>query len=179
MIRICYKGQLFNCFKLAGGGGGGGGVDVLAPLVLLAPLAGLASLYAAAAVNSNSALITLAVLNNNGGRKKRSLDLANEAEEELTASMNFMNEHRVNGTDLAHRLLVNHLTCNNLFEDYCLAKIGCLLAAERLHADQTKLILLELLRNPYLNDESKENILMGYKSTPADKNACLNFPCKL
>jgi hypothetical protein len=41
----------------------------LAPLVLLAPLAGLGALYAAAAIQSTSALASLAVLNT--GRKKR------------------------------------------------------------------------------------------------------------
>ncbi len=55
-----------------GGGGGGSGVDVLAPLVLFAPLAGLAALYTAAAINSNSALVTLATLNT--GRKKRDVE---------------------------------------------------------------------------------------------------------
>ncbi len=51
-------------------GGGGSAVDFLAPLVLLAPLAGLAALYTAAAINANSALVTLATLNT--GKKKRS-----------------------------------------------------------------------------------------------------------
>ena len=56
----------------------GTGVDFLAPLVLLAPLAGLAALYTAAAINSNSALLTLATLNT--GKKKRS---AEDDEEEV------------------------------------------------------------------------------------------------
>jgi hypothetical protein len=42
-----------------GYGGGGRNVDFLAPLVLFAPLAGLAALYTAAAVNSNSALVRI------------------------------------------------------------------------------------------------------------------------
>jgi hypothetical protein len=55
-------------------GGGVGGfetglpIDFIAPLILLAPLAGLAVLYAAAFISGNSTLITIAVLS---GRKRR------------------------------------------------------------------------------------------------------------
>ncbi len=62
---------------LAGYSDGGSGVDILGPLVLLAPLAGLAALYTAAAINSNSALVTLATLNT--GRKKRGIAWEEEA----------------------------------------------------------------------------------------------------
>ena len=53
------------------GGGGGGGAPALAPLVFLAPLAGLAALYAMAYVNTNPALLTLTSIS---GRKKRAVD---------------------------------------------------------------------------------------------------------
>ncbi len=56
--------------------------------MLLAPLAGLAALYAAAAINSNSALVTLATLNT--GKKKRSAgDLE---EQDLLAMEEFLKE---------------------------------------------------------------------------------------
>ena len=63
---------------------------VVAPLVFLAPLAGLAALYALAYVNTNPALLSLVPIS---GRKKRSLSL----EDRTTVGgevegMDYMNE---------------------------------------------------------------------------------------
>ena len=58
-------------------------MDLLAPLVLLAPLAGLASLIAAAAINSNSVLVSLATLNT--GKKKRSVEEMEEDRQRILA----------------------------------------------------------------------------------------------
>ena len=62
----------------------------MAPLVFLAPLAGLAALYALAYVNTNPALLSLVPIS---GRKKRSLSL----EDRTTVGgevegMDYMNE---------------------------------------------------------------------------------------
>ena len=154
-----------------GGGGGGGGnpVDVLAPLVLLAPLAGLASLYAAAAINSNSALITLAVLNNNG-RKKR--DVGDEENfDEFDSSMKTLEKIGVNATDVAQKLLVDHMTCNGLFEDACLARVGCLLAS----VETGDVFLNDLMRNRFIDDAAKREILNGHQNG----QNCHRFICRI
>jgi len=66
---------LASCRELVkrddGYGDDGASVDILGPLVLLAPLVGLLALFAAAVINSTNALVTIATLTT--GRKKRDL----------------------------------------------------------------------------------------------------------
>lgn len=98
---------------------------MLAPLVFLAPLAGVLSLYAAAAINSNSALITLAVLNT--GRKKRSAH--SPEEEEVDVLANFLFGHHQNNvtTGLPQRdeIISKYLSCSDSQETECLKSIAC------------------------------------------------------
>ena len=61
----------------------------VAPLVFLAPLAGLAALYAMAYVNSNPALLSLVAIS---GRKKRSLSLEDRIAVGEVEEMDYMNE---------------------------------------------------------------------------------------
>ena len=61
----------------------------MAPLVFLAPLAGLAALYALAYVNTNPALLSLVTIS---GRRKRSLSLEDRAAMGELEDMDYMNE---------------------------------------------------------------------------------------
>ena len=61
----------------------------MAPLVFLAPLAGLAALYAMAYVNSNPALLSLVPIS---GRKKRSLSLEDRIAMGEVEDMDYLNE---------------------------------------------------------------------------------------
>ena len=61
----------------------------MAPLVFLAPLAGLAALYAMAYVNSNPALLSLVAIS---GRKKRSLSLEDRIAVGDVEDMDYLNE---------------------------------------------------------------------------------------
>ena len=61
----------------------------MAPLVFLAPLAGLAVLYAMAYVNSNPALLSLVAIS---GRKKRSLSLEDRIAVGDVEDMDYLNE---------------------------------------------------------------------------------------
>ena len=90
-------------------------MDFLAPLVLFAPLAGLAALYTAAAVNSNSALVTIGVLNT--GRKRRALDTPLGMK---MPQMEFLNHNHVNVTDMSYQLMAKHLEKSN---DNCLQQV--------------------------------------------------------
>ena len=65
------------------------GYSTVAPLVFLAPLAGLAALYAMAYVNSNPALLSLVPIS---GRKKRSLSLEDRIAVGEVEEMDYMNE---------------------------------------------------------------------------------------
>ena len=98
---------------------------MLAPLVFLAPLAGVLSLYAAAAINSNSALVTLAVLNT---RRKRSV-ASSAAEEEVDTLANFLFGHHQNNvtTGLPQRdeIISKYLSCSDSSETECLKSIAC------------------------------------------------------
>ena len=61
----------------------------MAPLVFLAPLAGIAALYALAYVNTNPALLSLVTIS---GRRKRSLSLEDRIAVGDLEDMDYMNE---------------------------------------------------------------------------------------
>ena len=61
----------------------------VAPLIFLAPLAGIAALYALAYVNTNPALLSLVTIS---GRKKRSLSMEDRITVGEVEDLDYMNE---------------------------------------------------------------------------------------
>ena len=145
--------------KAVVGGGVGGDLDFLAPLVFLTPLLGLASLYTAAAINSNSALITLAVLNNNGGRRKRQAD---SGLNELETFTSFVQEHNEIDLDEQQDMLAySYLSCSGILETQCLEHFACKLGVwEGGSTDRDALAILykKLLKNSFIPAEKKAQI---------------------
>lgn len=108
------------------------------PLIFLAPLAGIAALYAMAFVNSNPALLTLATIS---GRKKRSVsfnnldligtDLDRDAEgseyvREVGILSRFLSSNP--GLDIGDQrdqLMAGVLQCSNIGSSQCLDALVC------------------------------------------------------
>lgn len=102
-----------------------GGLNPLAALI--APLAAIALLGAAALVSANPVLLQLAVVNNNGKRRKKR-DIRN-----MEVLGNFLNDNRLgNHADL---VLAGYLQCSGLTSDLdnqCLEQMACRVAQKSL-----------------------------------------------
>ena len=112
--------------------------NIVAPLVFLAPLAGIAALYAMAYVNSNPALLSLVTIS---GRKKRSVSFNNlnllgadlEPEEEGAEYMKevgILSRFLTNtpGLDLNDQrdfLMAGILKCSSIGSTQCLDSLVC------------------------------------------------------
>jgi hypothetical protein len=150
--------------------GSGTNNDILAPLVLLAPLAGLAALYTAAAINSNSALITIAVMNT--GRKKKSID--------FSPQFGFMTSNKLNVTDVSYEIMSSLLKYHGIRSNPCFAAFGCQIAyVQNQPFSETqssmKALVDQLIKNPYIQEEEKTMLLQGLDSSEQD---CSRIVCK-
>ena len=111
----------------------------MAPLVFLAPLAGLAALYAMAYVNSNPALLSLVTIS---GRKKRSLSLKDRITVGEVEEMDYMNEVSVLSrfmsatpslelADQRDLVMSSVLQCSSLGSSQCLDSLVCEFSREQ------------------------------------------------
>ena len=110
-----------------------------APLVFLAPLAGIAALYAMAYVNSNPTLLSLVTIS---GRKKRSLSLKDRLGGGEVEDMDYLNEVNVLSkfmsanpsldlSDQRDLVMSSVLQCSSIGSSQCLDSLVCEFSREQ------------------------------------------------
>jgi len=175
--------------------GGRGSTPALAPLVFLAPLAGLAALYAMAYVNTNPALLTLTSIS---GRKKRAVDtmmmsdrrvvLDKEEEQsgwlqEVGALSRYVED--TPGLDLMDQrdmLMASVLQCSSLGSSQCLDMLVCEFSRKQssynsVEKDTITMVLYHLLSSSHLPDTVKSRIRIAAGLGRQDH--CHIFTCEV
>ena len=110
-----------------------------APLVFLAPLAGIAALYAMAYVNSNPTLLSLVTIS---GRRKRSLSLKDRLGVGEVEDMDYLNEVNVLSkfmsanpsldlSDQRDLVMSSVLQCSSIGSSQCLDSLVCEFSREQ------------------------------------------------
>jgi len=181
--------------SIEGRQGGGGRAPGLAPLVFLAPLAGLAALYAMAYVNTNPALLTLTSIS---GRKKRAVDsllmsdsrvlMGKEEEQagwlqEVGALSRYVDN--TPGLDLMDQrdlLMASVVQCSSLGSSECLDLLVCEFSRPQssynsVEKDTITMVLYHLLSSSHIEDTVKSRIRVAAGLGRQDH--CHIFSCEL
>merc|ERR1711988_849339 len=165
------------------------------PLVFLAPLAGIAALYAMAFVNSNPALLTLATIS---GRKKRSLHGRDKIDFEISSSIkdddpDYLQEvgtlsrfiTNTPGLDLhdqRDQLMSNVLQCSSIGSSQCLDALVCEYSRattryNEVERDTITMVLYHLLASSYIDQDIKSRIRIAAGLGKNDH--CSLFSCSI
>merc|ERR1712227_691435 len=167
----------------------------ITPLIFLAPLAGVAALYAMAYVNTNPALLSLVTIS---GRRKRSVSLNNldliganlekdEEGAEYLKEVGIVSKFLANtpGIDLEDQrdsLMSNVLQCSSIGSSQCLDALVCEYSRattgyNEVERDTITMVLYHLLASSYIDQDIKSRIRIAAGLGKNDH--CSLFSCSI
>jgi len=167
----------------------------ITPLIFLAPLAGVAALYAMAYVNTNPALLSLVTIS---GRRKRSVSLNNldliganlekdEEGAEYLKEVGIVSKFLANtpGIDLEDQrdsLMSSILQCSSIGSSQCLDSLVCEYSKlqssyNEVEKDTITMVLYHLLASSYIEEDLKSRIRIA--AGLGRKNHCKVFSCQI